>query len=73
MENLVRENQKNNGEKGFCYTVNDAGVAMGRIIVAILENYQNEDVTVTIPEVLRKWMGKGKITYLPKGGEYSEA
>ncbi len=53
--------QKNNGEKGFCYTVNDTGVAMGRIIVAILENYQNEDGTVTIPEVLRKWMGKEKI------------
>ena len=55
--------QKKNGEKGFCYTVNDTGVAMGRIILAILENYQEKDGSVTVPEVLRKWMGKEKITY----------
>jgi len=53
--------QKNNGDKGFCYTVNDTGVAMGRIILAILENYQQEDGSVIIPEVLRKWMGKDRI------------
>lgn len=43
--------------------MNDAtAFAMGRTLIAILENYQEEDGSVTIPEVLRKWMGKDKIT-----------
>lgn len=43
--------------------MNDATVlAMGRMIVAILENYQNEDGSVDVPKVLQKWMGKEKIT-----------
>lgn len=42
--------------------MNDAtAIAMGRTIVAILENYQNEDGSVDIPKVLQKWMGKEKI------------
>jgi seryl-tRNA synthetase len=42
--------------------MNDAtAFAMGRTIIAILENYQEEDGSVVIPEVLRKWMGKDKI------------
>lgn len=42
--------------------MNDAtAFAMGRIIIAILENNQNEDGSVTIPDALRKWMGKEKI------------
>lgn len=46
----------------FVHT-NDATVlAMGRILVAILENYQNKDGSVNIPKVLQKWMGKQKIT-----------
>ena len=34
-----------------------SGLAVGRTVAAILENYQNEDGTVTIPEVLRPYMG----------------
>jgi seryl-tRNA synthetase len=46
--------------------MNDAtAFAIGRTIIAILENYQEEDGSVVIPEVLRKWMGKEKI--LPSG------
>jgi seryl-tRNA synthetase len=42
--------------------MNDAtAVAIGRTLIAILENYQNEDGTVTIPEVLRAYIGKEKI------------
>lgn len=42
--------------------MNDAtAFAMGRTIIAILENYQNEDGSVNIPKVLQKWMGKEKI------------
>jgi len=41
----------------FCHTINGSGLAVGRTIVAILENYQNEDGSVTVPEVLRPYMG----------------
>ncbi len=40
----------------FPHILNGSGLAVGRTLVAILENYQNEDGTVTIPEVLRKYM-----------------
>ena len=45
----------------FVHTLNGSGVAVGRTVAAILENYQNADGTVTIPEVLRPYMG-GKET-----------
>ena len=41
----------------FVNTLNGSGLAVGRTIVAILENYQNDDGSVTIPEVLRPYMG----------------
>ncbi|WP_378952315.1 serine--tRNA ligase [Mesorhizobium sp. ANAO-SY3R2] len=46
-------------EKGtrFVHTLNGSGVAVGRALIAVLENYQNEDGSVTIPEVLRPYMG----------------
>ena len=43
------------------HTLNGSGVAIGRTVAAILENYQNEDGSITIPEVLRKYMGCDKI------------
>ena len=46
------------------HTINGSGLAIGRTLVAILENYQNADGTVTIPEVLRPYMG-GK-SLIPK-------
>ena len=42
---------------GPVHTLNSTAIATGRTIVAIIENYQNEDGTITIPEVLRKYMG----------------
>ena len=45
-----------NGKPQLCHTLNGSGVAVGRTVAAILENYQNEDGTVTVPEVLRKYM-----------------
>ncbi|GKT11176.1 MAG: seryl-tRNA synthetase [Thiomicrorhabdus sp.] len=39
------------------HTVNGSGLAVGRTLVAVLENYQNADGTVTVPEVLRPYMG----------------
>lgn len=40
----------------FAHTLNGSGVAVGRTVAVILENYQNEDGTITIPEVLRPYM-----------------
>jgi seryl-tRNA synthetase len=41
----------------YVHTLNGSGVAVGRTVAAILENYQNEDGSVTVPEALRKYMG----------------
>lgn len=46
------------GEKPrLVHTLNGSGVAIGRTVAAIMENYQNEDGTITVPEVLRPYMG----------------
>ena len=46
--------------KGFAHTLNSTAIATGRTIVAILENYQQEDGSIKIPTVLRKYMGNIK-------------
>lgn len=46
--------------KGFVHTLNSTAIATGRMIVAILENYQQEDGTVIVPEVLREFMNSAK-------------
>ncbi len=43
--------------KGFVHTLNSTAVATGRTIVALLENNQQEDGTISVPEALRKYMG----------------
>jgi seryl-tRNA synthetase len=47
------------GEKGttFLHTLNGSGLAVGRTLVAVIENYQEEDGSVTVPDVLRPYMG----------------
>ena len=49
------------GKLQFVHTLNGSGLAVGRTVAAILENYQNEDGTVTVPEVLRPYFGADKI------------
>lgn len=50
--------KKNPKDKAqFVHTLNGSGLAVGRTVAAILENYQNADGTVTVPEVLRGYMG----------------
>lgn len=50
------------GEKAeYVHTLNGSGLAVGRTVAAILENYQNGDGSVTIPEVLRPYMGVDEI------------
>ena len=54
---------KNKGEKGthFVHTLNGTAVAISRAIIAILENCQQPDGTIIVPEVLQKWIGKERI------------
>lgn len=53
---------KGGAKKQIVHTLNGSGVALARLVIAIMENYQNEDGTITVPEVLRKYMhGKEKI------------
>jgi seryl-tRNA synthetase len=50
---------KAKGDKGtrFLHTLNGSGLAVGRTLIAVLENYQEADGSVTVPEALRPYMG----------------
>lgn len=50
-----------NGKAKLVHTLNGSGLAVGRTVAAIMENYQNADGTITVPEVLRKYMGIDEI------------
>jgi seryl-tRNA synthetase len=45
----------------YCHTVNDTGCAMGRMLIAILDNYQQPDGSVRVPAVLTPIMGKDRL------------
>lgn len=52
----IRFKPANGGKPAFVHTLNGSGIAVGRTVAAILENYQEEDGSVEIPEVLRPYM-----------------
>ena len=49
------------GNKKYVHTVNDTGCPMGRVLIAILDNYQTADGSIKVPEALHKYVGKEKI------------
>jgi len=53
----IRYRKEDTGKVEFVHTLNGSGLAVGRTFAAILENYQEEDGTVVIPELLRPYMG----------------
>jgi len=55
--NIRYREKEGEAPKGFVHTLNSTAIATGRTIVAILENYQQEDCSVGVPKVLRKYMG----------------
>lgn len=57
----IRFKDNSTDKAKLVHTLNGSGVAIGRTVAAILENYQNADGTVTVPEVLRTAMGTDKI------------
>jgi seryl-tRNA synthetase len=53
----IRYRKETKGKPIFVHTLNGSGLAVGRTLVAVLENYQQKDGSVVIPEVLRSYMG----------------
>ncbi len=53
--------RNNDGKPHFVHTLNGSGLAVGRTLIAILENYQEEDGSITIPEILRPYTGFDRI------------
>ena len=53
----IRYRNEETGKAEFVHTLNGSGLAVGRTVAAILENYQQADGSVVIPEALRKYMG----------------
>ena len=56
----IRFRREDKGKPEFVHTLNGSGLAIGRTVAAIIENYQNEDGTITIPSVLQPYMGGKK-------------
>ncbi|MBI2550341.1 serine--tRNA ligase [Candidatus Woesearchaeota archaeon] len=54
----IRYPSGKSGEKEYVHTLNSTAIATGRTMVAIIENYQNKDGTITVPDVLVPYMGK---------------
>jgi seryl-tRNA synthetase len=53
----IRYKRRDTGKTEFVHTLNGSGLALPRVMIAILENFQNADGSVLIPEVLRPYMG----------------
>jgi len=59
----IRYRDAQSGKLQFVHTLNGSGVALARLVVSIIENYQDKDGSVTIPEALRRYMdGRERIT-----------
>ncbi len=53
----MRYKSKETGKNAYLHTLNASGLATSRLIPAILEQFQQEDGSVVVPEVLREWVG----------------
>ena len=54
----ARYKNPNTGNNEYLHTINGSGVAAGRALVAVLENYQQEDGTIKVPDALISYMNK---------------
>ncbi len=57
----IRYKEKATGKVRFVHTINGSGLAVGRTVAAIIENFQQADGTIIVPEVLRKYTGFDKL------------
>ena len=53
----IKFRREGTGKAEFVHTLNGSGLAVGRTLIAVLENYQQKDGSVVVPEVLRPFMG----------------
>ena len=68
--NRIKYREKPHLEAKYVHTLNGSGIAVGRTMVAILENYQNKDGSVSIPDVLKKYMNVDSITVEKTTSQY---
>ena len=54
---MIKYRDKETGKSHFVHTLNGSGLSVGRTLLAIMENYQQEDGTIKVPEVLVPYMG----------------
>lgn len=57
----IRFRREEKGKPEFVHTLNGSGLALGRTVAAILENYQQEDGSVVVPEILQPYMGRKEV------------
>ncbi len=57
----IRYREASSKKVRFCHTLNGSGLAVGRTVVAILENFQREDGSIVIPDVLQPYMGNTEV------------
>ena len=57
--------RKSNGKVDLLHTLNGSGLAIGRTVMAVMENYQNKDGSITVPEALQKYMHNMKLIPAP--------
>jgi seryl-tRNA synthetase len=58
----IKYKDKDTGKLNYVHTLNGSGVALARLIIAILENYQTKDGSIVVPKALQAYMGKKKLT-----------
>lgn len=57
----IKYRQAATGKPAYVHTLNGSGLAVGRTVAAVMENYQNADGTITVPDALRSYMGCDRI------------
>jgi seryl-tRNA synthetase len=53
----VRYRPEAGAKPRFVHTLNGSGLALPRVMIAVIENYQQADGTIAVPDVLQPWMG----------------
>ena len=63
----ARRRNPETGKPELIHTLNGSGVAAGRALIAVMENYQQEDGSIRVPDVLRPYMGGLEVIDAPPG------
>ena len=64
----ARYKPDDNGKPEFVHTLNGSGLAVGRCLIAVLENFQEQDGSIILPTALRTYLGNS--TKISKKGEF---